>query len=145
MEAVLFIGIQGSGKTTFYAERFLKTHLRISLDMLKTRNKEWQFFQLCLETGQKLVIDNTNPTVASRAGYIQAAKAKNFTVSGYYFNSTLTEAIKRNKLRVGKELVKDVGIRATYKILQPPTFVEGFDALFEITIRDGRFCIMEIQ
>jgi predicted kinase len=29
MEAVLFIGIQASGKTTFYRERFFDTHVRI--------------------------------------------------------------------------------------------------------------------
>jgi predicted kinase len=40
MQAVIFIGIQGSGKTSYYAAHFLKTHMRLSLDMLKTRNKE---------------------------------------------------------------------------------------------------------
>jgi hypothetical protein len=73
MQAVVFIGIQGSGKTSFYAERFLKTHVRISLDLLKTRGKEARFLQLCLDTGQKFVMDNTNPTVASRATYIEAS------------------------------------------------------------------------
>jgi predicted kinase len=58
MQAVVFIGIQGSGKTSFYAERFLKTHVRISLDLLKTRGKEARFLQLCLDTGQKFVMDN---------------------------------------------------------------------------------------
>jgi len=66
MQAVIFIGIQGSGKTTFYQECFLKTHVRIALDLLKTRGKENRFMQLCLETGQKFVIDNTNPTINSR-------------------------------------------------------------------------------
>ena len=40
MEAVLLIGIQGSGKTTFYRERFADTHAHISLDVLKTRGRE---------------------------------------------------------------------------------------------------------
>lgn len=145
MEAVLFIGIQGSGKTTFYVERFLKTHLRISLDMLKTRNKEWQFFLLCLETGQKLVIDNTNPTATRRARYIEAAKAKKFKVTGYYFNSSLADAIARNSFREGKEHVKEVGIRATYKNLQKPSTAEGFDQLFEVSISDGQFCVTEMK
>jgi predicted kinase len=35
MEAVIFVGIQGSGKSTFYNERFVDTHIRINLDMLK--------------------------------------------------------------------------------------------------------------
>ncbi len=38
MEAVVFCGIQGSGKTSFYRERLLATHVRISLDLLRTRH-----------------------------------------------------------------------------------------------------------
>lgn len=34
MEGILFIGIQASGKSTFYKERFFNSHLRISLDLL---------------------------------------------------------------------------------------------------------------
>jgi predicted kinase len=40
MEAVIFVGIQGTGKSTFYKERFFDTHVRINLDMLKTRHRE---------------------------------------------------------------------------------------------------------
>jgi predicted kinase len=34
--SLLFIGIRGSGKTTFFRERFFETHVRISLDLLRT-------------------------------------------------------------------------------------------------------------
>jgi tRNA uridine 5-carbamoylmethylation protein Kti12 len=37
---VLFSGIPGSGKSTFYKEIFYDTHVRVNLDMLKTRNRE---------------------------------------------------------------------------------------------------------
>ena len=40
MEAVVFMGIQGSGKSSFFRERFFSTHFHISLDLLKTRNRE---------------------------------------------------------------------------------------------------------
>ena len=33
MEAVIFIGIQASGKSTFFKERFFNTHVRINLEM----------------------------------------------------------------------------------------------------------------
>jgi predicted kinase len=139
MQAVVFIGIQGSGKTSFYAERFLKTHVRISLDLLKTRGKEARFLQLCLDTGQKFVMDNTNPTVASRATYIEAARRHRFQVIGYYFNTQLHEALARNHQRTGKEVVSIAGIRATHKKLQLPTIHEGFDDLFEVCIQDRAF------
>lgn len=144
MQAVLFIGIQGSGKTTFYAEHFLKTHVRLSLDLLKTRGKENRFLQLCLETGQKFVIDNTNPTVSSREPFIETAKRYRFRVIGYYFHTNIHEAITRNQQRTGKEVISIVGIRATHKKLQPPTLQEGFDALYEVTIVNHQFQVQEM-
>jgi predicted kinase len=145
MQAVIFIGIQGSGKTSFYKEHFLKTHVRISLDLLKTRNKETWFMELCLQTGQKFVIDNTNPAITSRAKYIEASKPYGFKVFGYYFNSGIQEAIERNNQRAGKEAVSIIGIRATYKKLQQPTLDEGFDELFEVRIKAHSFEINKME
>jgi predicted kinase len=144
MQAIIFMGIQGSGKTTFYKERFLKTHLRISLDLLKTRGKELRFMHLCLETGQKFVIDNTNPTVVSRARYIEAATRHRFEVTGYYFNSPVHEAIERNNQRAGKEVISLVGIHATHKKMQRPTLSEGFDKLFEVKLVGHQYEVTEI-
>jgi predicted kinase len=144
MQAIIFTGIQGSGKTTFYAERFLKTHIRISLDMLKTRNKERQFVQFCLARGQKFVIDNTNPTPSERSKYIEAAKEARFEVVGYFFNTTVAEAIERNYKRKGREHVSIIGIRATYKKMQLPTPDEGYDASYEVIIQDGNFGVKKL-
>jgi len=38
MEVVVLCGVQGSGKTTLYRERFLDTHVRVSMDLLRTRS-----------------------------------------------------------------------------------------------------------
>ena len=67
MECVIFVGIQGSGKSAFFKARFADTHVRVNRDMLKTQNRQRRFFELCLETGQPYVIDNTNPLVTDRA------------------------------------------------------------------------------
>ena len=40
MEIILFIGIQATGKSSFFRERFFRTHVRVNLDMLKTRHRE---------------------------------------------------------------------------------------------------------
>lgn len=141
MQAVILIGIQGSGKTTFYAERFLKTHLRISLDQLKTRNKERLFLHACLATGQKFVVDNTNPTVAERKKYMEAAKEAGFSVTGYFFNASVQDALERNRQRRGKEVVAETGIWATQKKLQPPTPDEGFDQLFEVQLFNNQYTL----
>jgi len=97
MEILIFCGIQATGKTSFYKEMFFKTHVRISLDQLKTRNKETRFIETCLLTHQPFVVDNTNPTKNDRAKYIIRAKEHKFRVVGYYFQSRLTDAIERNK------------------------------------------------
>lgn len=74
MEAVIFVGLQASGKSTFYKEHFFLTHVRVNLDMLKTRHREKRFLETCIETGQRFVVDNTNPSRAEREVYIRAAK-----------------------------------------------------------------------
>jgi len=102
MEAVILIGIQGTGKSTFCRERFFSTHVRLSLDMLKTRHRETLLFKACLDAKQPLVIDNTNVCAAERASYIADARAAGFKVTGYYFRSAPGEALERNEQRSGE-------------------------------------------
>jgi len=141
MEAIIFAGVQASGKSTFYQKNFFRTHLRISMDMLNTRNKEEKFLETCFLLHQRFVIDNTNPTRADRARYIQAAKAYKYKVIGYYFSTVLEEAIYRNAKRRGKELIPEKGIRATNKKLEVPAPGEGFDELYCVRLINGIFSV----
>jgi predicted kinase len=138
MEAVLLIGIQASGKTTFYLERFFRTHLRLNLDMLRTRRRERLLLAACLEAGQRFVVDNTNPTRADRARYVAPARAARFTVVGYLLDVPPAEAVARNARRAGKERVPEQAIWATAARLEPPSPDEGFDALYRaVPTADG--------
>jgi predicted kinase len=139
MEAVIFCGIQGSGKTTFYKQWFFRTHLRLSLDLLHTRNKEKQFLHTCFTTRQRFVVDNTNPTSIDRLRYIQAAKAAKFKLVCYFFETDLNSAIIRNNERTGKERIPIPGIRGTFKKLQPPLYDEGFDQIYIVKTLNGGF------
>ncbi|MFN2385102.1 MAG: AAA family ATPase [Thermoanaerobaculia bacterium] len=144
MQAVLFIGIQASGKTTFYLQRFLSTHVRISLDMLKTRARERVLLDACLKAGQPFVVDNTNVTIERRAEYIGLAKAAGFRVIGYFFRTTVGDALRRNKQRAGKALVPAGGLFGTQKRLRPPVWNEGFDELYVVEIHpDNSFSVSE--
>jgi predicted kinase len=143
VEAVIFAGIQATGKSTFYQQHFFKSHVRISLDMLKTRRREAILLRACIEAQQRFVIDNTNLTVEDRAAYIQAAKTAQFKVIGYYFQSNIQDAIQRNQNRVGKEKIPVPGLLGAYKKLQIPTLEEGFDALHYVKIVDGQFIVEE--
>lgn len=71
MEAILFTGIPASSKSTFYKERFFATHIRINLDMLKTRKREALILQACLAAQQPFVVGNTNILKSERAPYIE--------------------------------------------------------------------------
>lgn len=132
MEAIIFIGIQGAGKSTFYCHNFFNTHIRINLDMLKTRHREQIIFQACLEAKQPFVIDNTNPTIEERQRYITPAKEKHFRVVAYYFQALLEDCKQRNNQRPPKQIVPLVGLLATYKKLVLPNWSEGFDAIYAV-------------
>lgn len=143
MEAIVFCGIQATGKTTFFKEKFFKTHIRVSLDQLNTRNKEQKFIDTCILTQQPFVVDNTNPTKEDRAKYISIAKENKFKVIGYYFQSKLNESILRNSKRIGKENIPEVGIKGTFSKLELPDFKEGFDELYYVEIENNTFNIKE--
>src|SRR3954468_2266306 len=132
MEAVIFIGLQASGKSHFYKERFFNSHVRISLDLLKTRSREAKMIAVCLETGQPFAVDNTNPKKENRAAYIQLARAHGYKVIGYFFEPNVVESLKRNEMRPKPERVPKVGIFTTRKRLQRPSLEEGFDQLFVV-------------
>ncbi|WP_029192419.1 AAA family ATPase [Paenibacillus harenae] len=141
MECIIFVGIQASGKSTFYKERFFNTHMRINLDMLKTRRKEAFYLEASMKGKQSFVVDNTNPTKLDRQKYIDAARSHGFKIIGYYFEPDYDESILRNELRSGKEVVPVVGIKSTLGKLQRPEYNEGFDELFTVTLVDGEFIV----
>lgn len=143
MEAVIFAGLQGAGKSTFYRERFFATHLRINLDMLKTRNREQRFLQVCIETRQRFVVDNTNPTRANRQVYIDAAKRACFRVIGYYFQSKIADCQRRNAQRPLEQQVPLPGILGAAARLQLPSKDEGFDELYYVWIDEANRFIVE--
>lgn len=145
MQLVIFIGIQATGKSTFYRHRFFNTHLRLNMDMLKTRHREELLFESCIRAKQAVVIDNTNPTLAERARYIIPAKAAGFQVTGYYFRSVPSDALRRNQQRIGNAIIPDKGVLSTYKRLELPQYAEGFDQLYYVTLveEEGNFLVEE--
>lgn len=143
-ECVVFSGLPGSGKTTFYHRRFGATHLHVSKDLWpKAPNKDARQARVlrdALGRGRPVVIDNTNPTVADRAAVIAIAKEFGARVIGYHFTATTREAVGRNRGREGKQRVPEVAIFTVAKRMQAPARDEGFDELFTVAIaEDGEF------
>jgi predicted kinase len=132
MEAVILIGIQGAGKTTFYRQRFFDTHLRLSLDILRTRPRQRALISACIAAGQRFVVDNTNVLREERADIIRLAKDGHFKVIGYFFEPQVEESLARNAQRGGKASVPAKGVLGTLKRLERPSPDEGFDQLHTV-------------
>lgn len=144
MEAVIFIGLQGAGKSTFYERRFASTHLRISMDLASTRARERRLIDHCLSAGRAFVIDNTNATIVSREPYLRLASAARFYITGFFFVPDVKASLERNSKRPGKAKVPVPAIYRTNKILQPPAYAEGFDDLFEVRVVEDEFLMFPV-
>lgn len=144
MQSIIFVGIQASGKSTFYSQRFFHTHIRINLDLLKTRHREKRLIETCFEIGQPFVVDNTNPTPGERERYIVPAKNQRFHITGYYFESKIADSIQRNQNRKPEQQVSEKGIRGTHARLIIPKYAEGFDDLYYVRLLpEGEFALEE--
>jgi predicted kinase len=144
VECVVFVGLPASGKSTFYRQRFASTHTHISKDLLPgSANKsvrQARDLRAALGAGQSVVVDNTNPAVAGRAEIIGEARRLGARVIGYYFAATARDCVGRNRAREGTARVPPVAIFTAAKRLVVPAKQEGFDELWQVTIRpDGGF------
>ena len=144
MQALIFIGIPGAGKSTFYRSRFFDTHLRINLDQLKTRHREAILLRACLESKTPFVWDNTNPTVESRASLLEDLYAAQFATYAFYFEPDYAASWNRNQNRRGRAQLPAVALKSVLAQLQKPSFAEGYNAIFSVwTLENGGFQVEE--
>ncbi len=140
MELIIFIGLQASGKSTFFRERFAATHEHVSKDLLRNnRNpnrRQTQLIEAALGQGSSVVVDNTNPKVEDRLTLIELGREFGARIIGYYFESEVRRCVGRNRRRTGKDRVPDVAIFATAKKMVAPSYSEGFDELLRVHITD---------
>lgn len=132
-EAIIFTGVQGSGKTTYFKDHFAATHEHISRDVLQSAEREAALLGECIRSGRSFVVDNTNGTRTLRAPYIHRAKAAGFHVHSYFFDTPVRTAIGRNNRRKDKEPIPVPAILRTAKRLEPPSLEEGFDQIRTVT------------
>ncbi|HEX5426393.1 MAG TPA: ATP-binding protein [Bryobacteraceae bacterium] len=128
-EAVILVGPQGSGKTTYFLNHFAATHTHISRDLQQTPEREMELVRECLRAGRSFVVDNTNATRAARAPYVREAQAAGFRVICCFFDLPVRTAIGRNNHRKDKKPIPVPAILRTAKLLEPPSPEEGFDAI----------------
>jgi predicted kinase len=70
MELIILMGLQASGKSTFYRTHFAATHEHVSKDLLresKHKNKQQaELIERAFQRQRSVVVDNTNATVQDR-------------------------------------------------------------------------------
>lgn len=136
MELVIFAGLPAAGKSTYYREHFVATHVHVSKDLMpnaaRRDEKQLKLVAEALAAGKSVVVDNTNPTIASRAQLIVMGRYYGARVIAYFFECPVRACVMRNRNREGKARVPDVAIFTTAKKLVPPSADEGFDEVHVI-------------
>jgi predicted kinase len=137
LELVIFTGLPGSGKSTYYREHYAATHVHVSKDLMpnvRARDeRQWREIEAALAAGRSVVVDNTNPSRDARAPLIALGRRFGAKIVGIFFDVEARVCIMRNRGREGRARVPDVAIFTTRKKLQPPALDEGFDELHMIT------------
>jgi predicted kinase len=141
MEVVILIGLPASGKSTFYRERFAATHEHVSKDLMpnaaRPQVRQQQLIAESLARGRSVVVDNTNPSRAVRAAIVGLARQYGASAIAYYFETAAADALRRNRLREGRDRIPDVAIFTVRKRLEPPDASEGFDRIYLVRLHDG--------
>jgi len=131
LELIIFVGVPGSGKSTYYHEHFAATHVHVSKDLMPhARDRETRQraqIEKALSEGRSVVVDNTSPTAALRAPLIEIGRRYGARVIACFFDVPARTAIVRNASREGRARVPNVAIFTTLKKLVPPAMEEGFD------------------
>lgn len=138
MQLVILVGLQGSGKSTFFRERFAATHAHVSKDNFRRNRRparrQRQLIAEAFAAGRSVVVDNTNPTASDRAELVELARAAGAEVVCYFFPPDLDASLRRNAGRTGAARVPDHAVRITASKLAAPTPADGFDRLFRVRL-----------
>lgn len=137
LELVIFTGLPGSGKSTYYREHYAATHVHVSKDLMpnvRARDeRQWREIEAALAAGRSVVVDNTNPSREARAPLIALGRRFGAKIVGVFFDVDASVCIVRNRGREGRARVPNVAIFTTRKKLQAPALDEGFDELHVMT------------
>jgi predicted kinase len=133
LDLIIFIGLPGSGKSTYFRAHFAATHAHVSKDLMpnarRRDDRQERDIEAALAAGKSVVVDNTNPSPEVRAALINLGRRHGARIVAVYFDVDVRTAIMRNRRREGKARVPDVAIFATKKKLIVPTLEEGFDEI----------------
>lgn len=131
-EVVVLVGQPASGKSSLAARVFAPAgYTVVSRDELGTAPRVLKAVRSALSSGDAVVVDNTNPTVAARKPFVDAARAAGVPVRALVVATDPAVAAHLNGFRAattGKH-VPQVAINTYASKYTPPSMGEGFDAV----------------
>lgn len=125
---VLLMGCQGSGKTTYCAER-LKGYTRISQDEQGREGHKAELNMALKREDPFIVVDRINANRHQRGNYLSLAKKNGYTTRIVWLNTDRATAVKRAKSRRSHPTLKtedaEQAINWYFKALQYPSVKES--------------------
>ena len=131
---LILMGFPGSGKSTL-ARKLADTHpgtVIISNDTSGNADKSLRLFRQALDDDetQRIIVDNTNPTVMNRVPFIEAAKDHDYKVIGVHVAIDRETAQHLNWYRCYHNdciLIPEIAYRMYASRSEPVTETEGYD------------------
>lgn len=146
VEAIVFVGVPGIGKSTYYKKYHFKTHIRVNRDMLREYNykqklvngvnyeeKMMNLIKYCIDNSVNFVVDNNNFTKKQRkhlVDYIRLMDTKEqFKIIALVFPKDFTLASGRNLQRGNYERVPYEIWKSMVDAYDDVSMSEGFDKI----------------
>lgn len=144
-EVVLLIGLPGSGKSTFFRERFAATHAHVSKDLIPRsadkKRRQRRLLDEALAEGRPVVVDNVNASRAERAEAIDVARRHEAPVRAFWFRESVADCRERNAHREGAAQVPLVAIYTAAKRFEAPHSEEGIAEIWMVRLVPDGFAV----
>lgn len=151
-ELILLVGSPAAGKSSFVRRHLLPhRYVHVNQDTLKSRDRCVKVASEALQSGHKVVVDNTNPSASTRALYIQHARKLSIPVRCFHIMTSDSVAKHLNMVReriTNGSTKRLPGIAfSTYRSrFEEPRMNEGFKEIrtipfvptFDETTEEGR-------
>lgn len=118
-KAIILCGLPGSGKTTFYDERFKPfeyEHICINRRSRRFGNARRSVMRAIIN-GRSFVVDDTNATREERKIYLDMLEGRDYSVECWFFPCPVKSCVEDNELRSSPQPSR----------LDFPSWDEGYD------------------